>query len=70
MGGESRPGGGHHRGEEALIPLEGAPCPFCQRCDTELVNPFGGALSVAQYWCRECRTGFEFIKWEEHEPGY
>ena len=42
---------------------ESAPCPFCQKHDTHLLNPFGGAISVAQYWCRSCRTGFEYIKW-------
>lgn len=42
---------------------ESAPCPFCDGRDTELVNPFGGQLSVAQYWCRKCRTAFEYIKW-------
>ena len=51
---------------ETLLP-EHAPCPFCEGTDTELVNPFGGQLSVAQYWCRKCRTGFEYIKWEEHD---
>jgi hypothetical protein len=66
MGADPRPEGPRAR-DGALIPDEGAPCPFCQGTDTELVNPFGGALSVAQYWCRSCRTGFEFIKWEEHE---
>lgn len=50
--------------EPGLIP-ESAPCPFCEGRDTELVNPFGGQLSVAQYWCRGCRTGFEYIKWED-----
>jgi hypothetical protein len=50
-----------------LIPERGAPCAFCEGDDTELVNPFGGQLSVAQYWCRACRTGFEFIKWEDHD---
>jgi hypothetical protein len=50
----------------ALLP-EHAPCPFCEGVDTELVNPFGGQLSVAQYWCRKCRTGFEFIKWDDHD---
>ena len=45
-----------------LLP-EAAPCPFCDGHDTELINPFGGQLSVAQYWCRRCRTGFEYIKW-------
>ena len=48
-----------------LLP-EAAPCPFCGGSDTTLVNPFGGQLSVAQYWCRRCRTGFEFIKWGDH----
>lgn len=47
-----------------LIP-DAAPCPFCRRTDTELVNPFGGQLSVAQYWCRTCRTGFDYFKWNE-----
>lgn len=42
-------------------------CPFCEGTDTKLINPFGGQLSVAQYWCNRCRTGFEYIKWEE--PG-
>ncbi|HEX2189739.1 MAG TPA: hypothetical protein VHG51_12610 [Longimicrobiaceae bacterium] len=51
--------------EPGLLP-ESAPCPFCEGRETELVNPFGGQLSVAQYWCRRCRTGFEYLKWEEH----
>ncbi|HEX5724586.1 MAG TPA: hypothetical protein VFX98_03925 [Longimicrobiaceae bacterium] len=51
---------------------EGAPpaavvCPFCRGRDTELVSPFGGQLSVAQYWCRRCRTGFDYIKWEDED---
>ena len=37
-------------------------CPFCERAETELVSPFGGQLSVAQYWCRRCRTGFDYLK--------
>jgi len=35
--------------------------------DTRLINPFGGKLTVAQYWCDRCRTrrtGFDYIKWE------
>jgi hypothetical protein len=39
------------------------PCPFCSGVETELINPFGGQLSVAQYWCRSCRSGFDFLKW-------
>lgn len=39
------------------------PCPFCDTSETELHSPFGSALSVATYWCRSCRTAFEWIKW-------
>ena len=46
---------------------ESAPCPWCGGRETELVNPFGGQLSVAQYWCRKCRTAFEYIKWGKSE---
>jgi hypothetical protein len=44
---------------------ESAPCPFCEGRETRLLSPFGGQLSVAQYWCDRCRTGFEYIKWED-----
>lgn len=39
------------------------PCVFCEGVNTELHSPFGSALSVATYWCRDCRTAFEWIKW-------
>lgn len=59
---------------EDAVPLDGLPaaaaCPFCDGRETELVSPFGGQLSVAQYWCRRCRTGFEYLKWEDGPPGY
>ena len=37
-------------------------CPFCRENDTELFSPFGGVLTVAQYYCRRCRTVFDWIK--------
>lgn len=40
-------------------------CVFCDGRNTELHSPFGTALSVATYWCRDCRTAFEYVKWEE-----
>jgi hypothetical protein len=40
-------------------------CPFCEGVETELHSPFGTALSVATYWCRSCRTAFEWVKWGE-----
>lgn len=44
---------------------DGVACPFCGLEDTQLLSPFGGQLSVAQYWCRQCRTGFDYMKWED-----
>lgn len=38
-------------------------CPFCDGRHTSLHSPFGTALSVATYWCRRCRTAFEWVKW-------
>ena len=43
-------------------------CPFCEGEETELHSPFGTALSVASYWCRRCRTAFEWVKWAEDPP--
>lgn len=43
---------------------DAVPCPFCDGRDTRLLSPFGAQLSVAQYWCRHCHTGFEYLKWE------
>ena len=42
---------------------ETVPCAFCGSSDTRLHSPFGSALSVATYWCRDCHTAFEWIKW-------
>lgn len=39
-------------------------CPFCDGNDTELHNPFGSQLSVATYWCFDCHTAFEWLKWD------
>jgi hypothetical protein len=38
-------------------------CPFCERDHTELHSPFGPQLSVATYWCNDCHTAFDFVKW-------
>ncbi len=38
-------------------------CPFCRERQTELISAFGSQASVSTYWCRRCRTGFEFIRW-------
>jgi rubredoxin len=40
-------------------------CPFCDGTETEQFSAFGSALSVSQYWCRSCRTVFEWMKWRD-----
>jgi hypothetical protein len=37
-------------------------CPFCGGTDTHLETAFGSVLSVAQYYCRKCKTIFEWMK--------
>lgn len=37
-------------------------CPFCGESETEQFSAFGSALSVSQYYCRKCRTVFEWMK--------
>jgi len=46
---------------------EHAVCPFCGGRETEQFAAFGSALSVSQYYCRRCRTVFEFMKWRREE---
>lgn len=52
----------------AAQPAEEVRCPFCDSTDTELVAPFGSALSLSQHYCRRCRSVFERIKWDAPEP--
>lgn len=40
-----------------------AKCPFCGGTDTEQFASFGSAVSTSQYYCRSCRTVFEYMKW-------
>ena len=39
-------------------------CPFCEGRETELLNVFGAHASVSSYWCRDCRSPFEMLKWK------
>lgn len=44
---------------------ESVACPFCDGAETEQFSAFGSAVSVGQYYCRDCRTVFEWMKWRE-----
>lgn len=61
------PGSGRrHPADESLHTDElpdAVRCPHCEGTDTEQHGAFGSAVSVSQYWCRSCRTVFEFFKW-------
>lgn len=68
----TEPGGNRARnGLGRTLPSDAVPdsveCPFCGGSDTELFSAFGSALSVSQYWCRRCRTVFEWMKWRDAE---
>lgn len=38
-------------------------CPHCGETDSEQFSAFGSAVSVSQFYCRGCRTVFEYFKW-------
>lgn len=42
-------------------------CPHCDSEDTEIMSPFGSVLANAQYYCNDCRTAFELMKWRSDE---
>lgn len=42
-------------------------CPFCDATDNELFSVFGQTLIGSQYYCNNCRTVFEAVRWEGDE---
>ncbi len=44
---------------------EAPTCPFCGGNETEQFAAFGSAASTSQFYCRPCRSVFEFFKWRE-----
>lgn len=41
---------------------EGIPCPFCDGTDTEPASHFGSLLMTAHYYCRACRSTFDWAR--------
>ena len=62
-----------HRESPLYVPIrfetmpESVECPFCSGMETEQFSGFGSQLSVSQYYCRACRTVFEWMKWRSGE---
>lgn len=42
-----------------------AACPFCGSTETEFFSLFGQFLLASQYYCRNCRTVFDVVRWTE-----
>jgi hypothetical protein len=40
-------------------------CPFCGSTETSRETDFGTTLAYAQFYCHQCRTPFEWIKWDD-----
>lgn len=40
-------------------------CPFCGSLDTELMALFGSQMLTSQYYCRNCHSAFEAVKWDD-----
>lgn len=63
-GGNDRP---RPRAADASLRTEALPdsvrCPHCGETDSEQFSAFGSAVSVSQFYCRGCRTVFEYFKW-------
>lgn len=66
MGEIDGPGAGRARVDETLrsgaLP-DSVTCPFCEGEETEQFAAFGGQASTSQYYCRRCRTVFEYLRW-------
>ena len=45
-----------------------AVCPFCGSDDSELESTFGSEVSKSQYYCNNCHTIFERIKYDGAMP--
>jgi len=44
-------------------------CAFCNSTDTEMISLFGQFLLASQYYCRNCHSVFEAVRWTEETPG-
>lgn len=40
-------------------------CPFCDSSETEMIALFGQQMMTSQYYCRNCRSVFEAVKWDD-----
>ncbi|MEB3100151.1 PaaD-like zinc ribbon domain-containing protein [Ferviditalea candida] len=41
-------------------------CPFCDSSEVSMMSHFGTFQLVRQYFCSDCRSVFEYIRWQEN----
>lgn len=63
--------GGAVRRRDPVLPRQNLPqveCAFCGSHDTEPSSIYGCHMLLAQYFCRSCRTTFNWVR-EEWDTG-
>lgn len=40
-------------------------CSFCDSDDVSQLSSFGTAQLVSQFYCNQCKSVFEFIRWQK-----
>ena len=48
--------------------LAGIACPHCGGSATEVTSLVGGAASEILYYCLDCRSCFNWLKWQHRLP--
>jgi hypothetical protein len=51
--------------EDQIMQTRGVPCAFCDSTDTELIALFGQFLLGSQFYCHNCHSVFEAVRWKE-----
>lgn len=42
-------------------------CSFCNSKNVKIIAPFGTAQLVRQFYCLDCKSVFEYIRWQNEE---
>lgn len=51
--------------QSRILQSEPVQCAFCDSNETELISLFGQFLLASQYYCHNCHTVFEAVRWKE-----
>lgn len=55
--------------ENRNVQIRGVPCAFCDSTDTELIALFGQFLLGSQFYCNNCHSVFEAVRWKAPSSG-